>query len=503
MNYLKEELYAKIKSDDKVFDFLQNSSLDGLYYRDLENPEREWRNEQFWRTLGYEAAELSDRKATLREMINRKDLAAAARRLEQHLADPAVPYDQVIRYRHQKGHTVYLRCRGLAIRNEEGKATRLLGTHVNVTNEKEKAVLLERSQEAARIGTWSVDLVTERVEWDKMTRAIHQVPKDFQPSITMGLDFYKEGSSRETIARLLDRAMTTGEGFDTELQLITATDREIWVRAIGRSDFSGGKCTRVFGIFQDIDVRRRNEERMLNYSILEAKSKEMEQFSYIASHDLREPLLTIKGYLNVIREDFAEALPTEVLGYMDTITGAADRMDTLMKGLLDYSRLSEIKQLQEVNLEDLLGEVIVDLTSAAKGIDISYDYENLPSVAGYPLELKVLLQNLIGNAIKYRRISEPLRIKVTCEDLQEGWRISVHDNGIGIAEKNLKKIFKLFCQLHQKGLYDGSGIGLANCKKIVELHGGRIWAESTLGEGSVFRLTIQTRVELEGKRKAM
>lgn len=493
MNYLKEELYGLIKTDDQVFDFLQDSTLDGLWYWDLEDQEQEWMSKQFWLTLGYDPNEMPHLASAWQDIIHPEDLADAIVRVGKHIEDPSFPYDQIVRYRHKMGRTVYIRCRGLAIRDENGKAKRMLGAHIDVTKEKEREALLHRSQEIARIGTWSINLSEGSVHWDSVTRKIHEVDENYQPSLDNGITFYKEGSSRETIVRLVDLAIKDGKSFDTELQLVTQKGREIWVRAIGQADFYEDKCVRVYGVFQDIDERRRNEDKMLSYSVLEAKGKEMEQFTYIASHDLREPLLTIKGYLNVIQEDYFDQLPAEVLNYMKTITDAAERMDVLMQGLLDYSRLSQIKKIQEVDLQEVMKDVLVDLSSATHGLDIKYTYSDLPLVIGYPLELKILLQNLVGNAIKYRQADRPLEVAIECESTSNGWKIRVSDNGIGIAEKDLNDIFQLFRQLHSPGIFTGSGIGLANCKKITELHRGEIWAKSKLGEGSDFYFTINTR----------
>ncbi|NJC26361.1 sensor histidine kinase [Neolewinella antarctica] len=496
MHYLQREFAERTKSGGTVLGLLQSSALDGLWYLDLEDRAQEWRNNQFWRALGYDPAVLP-LLPTGPGLTNADDQAESTRRIDAHLADPGTPYDQVLRYRHQDGRTVHLRRRGAVLRDDKGNATRMLGTHTDVTHERETEALLKSSQQAARIGTWSVDLRGGSIHWDEMTKEIHQVSADFVPQLSEAMNFYKAGTSRETIARLFDRAVREGESFDTELQLVTAEGNDIWVRSIGQPEMKDGECIRVHGIFQDINLRRREEERVINYSILDAKSKEMEQFAYIASHDLREPLLTIEGFLEVIREDFAETLPVEVMSYMRTITGATKRMDELIKGLLDYSRLSAIKQLQEVNLKELFEIVMTDLNSAMSGVNIEFSYTDLPLVMGYPLELKVLFQNLVGNAIKYRRVDERLMISATCADTELGWQINIKDNGIGIAQKDLTTIFKLYRQLHGKGKYTGNGIGLANCMKIVELHGGDIWVESELGQGSTFHFTILTREELE------
>lgn len=490
MHYLQQELYQRIKTDDDIFDFLQQSSLDGLWYWDLTNQEQEWMNEQFWHTLGYDPAEMPHLASAWQDIIHPDDLAAAIKRVGQHLADPSVPYDQVVRYTHKDGHTVWIRCRGMAIREADGTPTRLLGAHVDITAEKEKEAMLERSKEIARIGRWEVDMVRQNIFWDKQTKAIHEVDDAYQPNVETAIGFYKEGHDRDTINRYFTAAVSDGTPFDLELQIVTAKGRETWVRTIGQAEMVNGKCRRIYGIFQDIDARKRSELRLLDYSVMEAKAKEMEQFAYVASHDLREPLLTIKGYLDVIREDLGEQLPELAIEYLGVIDGAANRMDELIKGLLDYSRLSQIKTARSVDINRILGELVADFGGISNA---KIEYADLPKISGYPLEIKLLFQNLISNAIRYHRDGVAPRIRVSHRVLDEGWEFTVADNGIGIKEGQLVNIFGLYRQLHDKGKSEGYGIGLANCKKIVELHGGRIWATSVPGEGSEFHFTLKER----------
>lgn len=491
MHYLKKELYERIKSDDKIFDFLQQSALDGLWYWDLTNPDQEWMNAEFWATLGYDPATKPHLASAWMNIIHPDDLAAAKLLVDTHCADPSVPYDQVVRYQHAHGHTVWIRCRGLAIRDDNGVPVRMLGAHVDVTAEKEKELLLRKSQEIAHIGTWEVNLAKNTLYWNRITKRIHEVAPDFEPDLATAVKFYKAGDSRRLINEQLERAVATGESFDTELQIVTATGREVWVRAIGEPEMIDGECQRIIGVFQDIDDRKKTEDRMLNYSILEAKATEMEQFSYAASHDLREPLLTIKGYVEVICEDFSDQLSAEVMDHLRTITGATQRMDDLIKGLLDYSRLSQAKQWQSIDMNELVRQVLTDLGSATKLIEVNVQLGSLPIVYGYPLELKILVQNLLSNAIKYRRREIPLELTISCEESDDFFEIIVADNGIGIADNQRENIFQLFRQLHLQGEYAGSGIGLANCKKIAELHGGAIWVESVPGEGSTFHFTVR------------
>lgn len=355
---------------------------------------------------------------------------------------------------------------------------------------REQTDLLERMHELARIGTWEVDLINNKLWWSAMTKRIHEVGPEYAPDLKSAINFYREGASRRIINEALARAIEDDKPFDVELQLVTANGQNIWVRAIGQPVCQDGVCQRVHGMFQDIDERRKGEERQLDFAILEAKAKEMEQFAYAASHELREPLLTIAGYVDVIREDYADDLPTDARGHLDTIAGAAGRMDELIAGLLDYSRLSAAKQLQSVDFQALLDQISNDLSVVIQQSDTRLNYRDLPTANGYPLELKILLTNLIGNAIKYRRPEIAPEITIAARRSAEGTHFTVADNGIGIPRHQLENIFQLFRQLHTGGASAGSGIGLANCKKIVELHRGTIHATSTVGEGTTFHFTL-------------
>lgn len=494
MHPLKAELYDLSRKNTKILDFLQDSSLDGLFYWNLENPGEDWVSNRFWQLLGYDPQVMNAEVVDWSAHIFPEDFERINKNVAKQKNDPTVPFDQVTRYYHRDGRTIWAKSKGILLPDRSGNYTRLLIASVDVTNEKTNALLLNKVQDITQIGTWEVDLVNDSIYWDSHTRAIHETSMDYSPKVAEAINFYKEGTSRETIRYLFNRAVTKGESFDTELQLKTAKGNFVWVRSVGQPEMSGGRCIRVYGVFQDINERKLNESKLINYSILQSKAKDMEQFAYIASHDLREPLLTIKGFLDVINEEYAEDLPVEMKEYLEIIRGGAERMDVLIKGLLDYSRLSKLKKLQFIDLDHLLAEVITDLHAILAPIDVSINYDNLPQIYGYPLELKIVFQNLISNSVKYRRPAVPLHIYVNCETLNDGWQISVKDNGIGIAEKDLETIFNLFRQLHNRGAYSGTGIGLANCQKIIELHNGRIWATSQLGEGSAFHFTIKTAV---------
>lgn len=248
----------------------------------------------------------------------------------------------------------------------------------------------------------------------------------------------------------------------------------------------------VSAAIRDISKRIEAEEVVRKYTTLESKSKEMEQFAHIASHDLREPLITIKNYIHLINLDPDNQLSKQTNNYFNRITKAADRMEKLTIGLLEYSRLSKPKLFVKTDTNQLIREIIQDLHALIISTGAKIIAESLPTLKAYPLELKLLFQNLISNAIKFRKKDVKPIVTISAIKISNGWQFKVHDNGIGIEEVYQEKIFSIFQKLHDPSEYEGTGIGLAYCRKIAEIHQGTIWVESRMNEFSSFYFTILT-----------
>nr|WP_294949270.1 ATP-binding protein [uncultured Mucilaginibacter sp.] len=233
----------------------------------------------------------------------------------------------------------------------------------------------------------------------------------------------------------------------------------------------------------ETSIRRHAEE-------LELKNKEIEQFVYIASHDLQEPLLTVSNFVELFQAEYAGRLDDNAVLYLNFMLTATERMKSLIKSLLDYSRLGTIKKLEEIDCNKLVKDVLDDLsvTIGKAGAQISFD--KLPVVSAYLTELRQLFQNLISNAVKFRRKNMLPKIAISATRETDCWRFSVSDNGIGIDPKFKEKVFLIFQRLHGRDEFEGNGIGLAYCKKIVDLHGGQITFENNSGAGSTFIFTL-------------
>ena len=233
------------------------------------------------------------------------------------------------------------------------------------------------------------------------------------------------------------------------------------------------------------------------------KNKELEQFAYVASHDLQEPLRTTSSFVEKFQNQYHGRLDANADKYLAYIVQSTDRMRVLIKDLLDYSRIGAKQNLERIDCKVMLNEVLADLGMAIEDANAHIEVCPLPVVEGYSTELKGLFQNLLLNAVKFRKKDIHPQIKVCVKDSNDHWEFSFADNGIGIDEKYSEKIFVIFQRLHTRAEYQGSGIGLSHCKKIVELHNGKIWVKSAPGEGSTFYFTIPKKIKHETKKAAM
>ena len=223
---------------------------------------------------------------------------------------------------------------------------------------------------------------------------------------------------------------------------------------------------------------------------LKEKNEQLERFAYIASHDLNEPLRTITSMIAILQEDYGDKFDEEAKQNFSFITLAADRMKSMIDGILNYSRIGKSTEIQNVDINTIIEELKNDLSLLINKKAAIISYSNLPKINAYRLEIRQLFQNLITNSLKFSKKDVPPIIEISVKELSESWKFSVKDNGIGIPKEHQEKIFGIFAKLHRKSEYEGQGIGLAFCKKIVSLHQGKIKVASNVGEGTTFYFTI-------------
>lgn len=282
--------------------------------------------------------------------------------------------------------------------------------------------------------------------------------------------------------------------FTLDYRLRTKHGNYRWFTANAQAEWDGsGNPTRMVGSLVDITERKLAEKVIRETSEeLERKNSELEQFTYIASHDLQEPIRTMMGLIDLFLDQHGDKLNEEEREYFKMMKGSNHRAQELIIDLMDYSQLGNEKVAKPVDLNQVLKAVMDDLNALITSTEAMIRSDDLPTVIGHETELRLLIQNLIGNALKFRkpRVAPSIDLRAHDHNDGKGWLITVHDNGIGMEEKDLRKVFVIFKRLHDRSQYPGTGIGLAHCKKIVELHGGKIWVESVFGLGSTFSFTL-------------
>ncbi|MFX0020006.1 MAG: ATP-binding protein [Promethearchaeota archaeon] len=223
---------------------------------------------------------------------------------------------------------------------------------------------------------------------------------------------------------------------------------------------------------------------------LRRSNEDLQQFAYVASHDLQEPLRAIVSFSQLLENKYQDKIDTDAKEFIHFITDGAKKMNTLIKDLLSYSRITTHAQPPKLtNLENILQDALFNLHESIKESGAVITYDEMPILKIDKTQFIQLFQNLLSNAIKFRR-KEPPRIHIGLKKINSGWLFSVKDNGIGIQLEYFKKLFNIFYRLHTKEEYPGTGIGLPICKKIVQRYGGKIWVESEFGKGSTFFFTI-------------
>ena len=263
-----------------------------------------------------------------------------------------------------------------------------------------------------------------------------------------------------------------------------------------------GRFQNIFAVGRDITENRKlekhlrefNEELELQVQLqtrqLEQKAAELEQFAYFASHDLQEPLNTTAGFIKLLQKKYQDQSDPDSEKYFSYVLQSSERMKTLIRELLEYSRLGSDKEWQEVDCQLIVQEVLTDLTDALRRQQATVNVGPLPVIKGHPIECKLLFQNLLSNAIKFKKPDTPAAVQISAERTGDTWMFALKDNGIGIEEIHTERIFNMFKRLHNRDQYEGTGIGLAHCRKIVEQHGGNIWVKSKYGAGSQFYFTF-------------
>lgn len=311
--------------------------------------------------------------------------------------------------------------------------------------------------------------------------------------------YHQDGTTMYTWQELPLARAIKGESVDEEEMILKNSGllQPRWISVSGSPITNeAGTASGAVVVLRDVTERKRSDTE------LRRSNEELQNFAFVAAHDLQEPLRTVLGFLDLLSKKYGNGaiLDEKAEKYINHSVEGAKRLQRLVGDLLIYSRLStKAPTLVEVDCSKVVAGAIEDLRVSIHEAGAKITYDDLPIVVAEKLQLGQLFQNLIGNAIKYRS-SEPLVINISCERQGINWLFTVNDNGIGFEMEYAERIFLIFQRLHGRTTYPGTGIGLALCRRIVERHHGRIWVTSELNSGSSFKFTLPVVEVVQGEK---
>ncbi len=423
-----------------------------------------------------------------------------------------------------RGKTLHLEYRLVPEHDTDGNVIGVLSVGYDATERmlaaadlRESERRLAQAQRMAHVGYWERDFTAGTIDLSLESCRIFGISPDDVP---VGLEqwhqrwtelIHPEDQPR-TVQAAAD-ALRNGPPYKMEYRVVRPDGglRFVHSEAVVEWD-KAGRPISMLGMMQDITERKEAEKAVhrLNQELeqrvamrtaeLEAANKELEAFAYSVSHDLRAPLRHIDGYMGLLRQHFGTGLNEQGRRYMDMTSEAAQRMGQLIDDLLSFSRMGRAEMTEEtVALGPLVAEVVDELAPEAVGREVDWRVSRLPEVVGDRALLKIVFSNLLSNALKFTQPRDPAEIEV-------GWRpekhkghteiaVFVHDNGVGFDPDYADNLFGVFQRLHRAEEFEGTGIGLATVRRIVARHGGRTWAEGTLGRGATFHFSLPSAVK--------
>lgn len=463
----------------------------------------EWVNEAFTTITGYSAEEIiGKRPGDLLQGTDTDLKTVAAMRKALKAREPF--HVKILNY-HKSGYPYWIDIRCNPMSDPEGNVLGFIAIEMDVTDSHESHLMLKRQQEMlesmseqGKIGAWDADLLTPSLHWSAATREIHGVPENFEPTLDLVLGFFEPGPDQDKITAAIDDARYHGKPWSCEAKIINALGDTIWVRMTGKAEWSNGRCVRLFGSYQDINIHKKFEaELQAAKEMAESAAGAKSEFLATMSHEIRTPMNGVLGMLHLLSK--SNLTPSQ-MQKAQTAKDSAQSLLVLINDILDFSKVDAGKlelEMLEVDIHKYLYHFAQSMALRAqdKGLELILDQTalNHDLVKTDPGRLRQILTNLVGNAIKFTHDGE---IIIRAHTAQTGSKthlhIAIEDSGIGIPSEKIVNLFEPFTQVDASTTreYGGTGLGLAICKKLCEIMGGGITADSKPGKGSCFSFNI-------------
>lgn len=398
-----------------------------------------------------------------------------------------------------------------ALKDENGQVRGFSQITHDISDRKLAELILSESEErlrfaleAADMVAWDWNIITDEVIRSNNVEQIIGISKTQKSKTGAGFLSLIHPADRERVCKLINEAITNKNVYTAEYRLIKPDSSVCWMADQGRvSAEKDGIAVRMSGVIRDITEYKQveNQIRELNENLenlvkkrtiqLEEANKELEAFSYSVSHDLRAPLRHISGFVELLQKRIANTLDETSLRYLNNITQTVKHAGNLVDDLLAFSRMGRMEMRQlNINMQQLVQQVQQQLEPEIEGRKIIWKIGELPHVCGDPSLLKLVLWNLFSNAIKYTRPVAEAEIEIGSFSNENEVVFFVRDNGVGFDMRYVEKLFGVFQRLHSASEFEGTGIGLANVRRIIHRHGGKTWAESIINNGATFYFSL-------------
>jgi PAS domain S-box-containing protein len=492
---LKEEVRQRERAQQLLYDSQQRFELAlkgadlGLWDYDVQQNQvfvdRRWAD-----ILGYSLEEIEPRVSFWRSLIHPDDRPGITEEWNKHMEGRSSFYEAEHRMKAKSGEWKWVLARGTVVeRDQDGKPLRFSGTVFDVTARKRSE---ERLLQLSKVFMESIDPIFIRdlegtiVDLNEAAETTYGWSRSELIGQSIKKIVSSDGHDR---ADELNERCKRGEriGSFEALHCTKAGEAIPVLSSLSLLTDSQGKPVGMTTITKNLSDLKRTEAMLRSRTEeLERSNRELEEFASIAAHDLREPLLAISAYVRVLKRRSQDNLDSEALRCISQTLAATERMDALIQSLLSYSRLgSGPLSVKPTDFNEVLGVALTNLKPVIDECAAAVTSETLPTLRADSTMMAQLFQNLLSNAVKFRG-DRPLAVRIGALKRDRTWVFYIRDNGIGIEQLHFDKIFRLFQRVDIGSERPGTGIGLANCKKIVEQHGGRIWVESELGKGSTF-----------------